>query len=30
MPTNPIGIVYPKKTINHTARDFVKTIIEDW
>jgi hypothetical protein len=29
MPTNPIGIVYPQKTINHTARDFVKIVTED-
>jgi DNA-binding transcriptional LysR family regulator len=29
MPTNPIGIIYPKKTINHTARDFVKIVTED-
>ena len=26
MPTNPIGIIYPKKTINHVARDFVEVI----
>lgn len=28
MPTNPIGIIYPKKTINHVAKDFVKVITE--
>ena len=28
MPVNPIGIIYPKKTINHTARDFVKILTE--
>lgn len=28
MPTNPIGIIYPKKTINHVAKDFVKIITE--
>lgn len=28
MPINPIGIIYPKKTINHIARDFVKIITE--
>ena len=29
MPKNPIGIIYPKKTINHVARDFVTTVLED-
>lgn len=29
MPSNPIGIIYPKKNINHVTRDFVKTILED-
>lgn len=29
MPINPIGIIYPKKTINHVARDFVKVVTED-
>lgn len=28
MPINPIGIIYPTKTINHIARDFVKIITE--
>ena len=30
MPKNPIGIIYPKRTINHVARDFVTTVLEDW
>jgi hypothetical protein len=30
MPTNPIGVIYSKNTLNHTAKDFVKTIIDDW
>ena len=29
MPKNPIGIIYPKRTINHVARDFVTTVLED-
>ena len=29
MPKNPIGIIYSKKTINHIARDFVTTVLED-
>jgi len=29
MPKNPIGIIYPKKTINHVARDFVEIVTED-
>lgn len=29
MPKNPIGIIYPKKTINHVARDFVTSVLED-
>ncbi len=28
MPINPIGIIYPTKTINHIARDFVKIVTE--
>lgn len=28
MPMNPIGIVYPRNTINPVAMDFVKTIID--
>jgi len=28
MPINPIGIIYPTKTINHVARDFVKIVTE--
>ena len=27
MPINPIGIIYPKNTINHVARDFIDIII---
>ena len=27
MPTNPIGIIYSKNTINHTAKDFVEIVI---
>ncbi len=26
MPINPIGIIYPKKTINHVAKDFVEIV----
>ena len=26
MPTNPIGIIYPKKTINHVAKSFVELV----
>lgn len=29
MPKNPIGIIYPKKTINHVARDFVEIVTKD-
>ncbi len=29
MPINPIGIIYPKKTINHVARDFVEIVINN-
>ena len=29
MPINYIGIVYPKKTINHVAKDFVKVVTQD-
>lgn len=29
MPKNPIGIIYPKKTINHVARDFVNIVISE-
>lgn len=29
MPTNPIGIIYPKKTINHVTRDFVNMVIKN-
>ena len=28
MPINPIGIIYPTKTINHIARDFIKIVTE--
>ena len=28
MPINPIGIIYPNKTINHVARDFIKIVTE--
>lgn len=28
-PKNPIGIIYPKKTINHVARDFVNIVISE-
>ena len=29
MPVNPIGVIYPKKTINKVARDFINILIED-
>lgn len=28
MPINPVGIIYPKNTINHVGRDFVKIVEE--
>lgn len=29
MPINPIGVIYPKKTINNVARDFINILVED-
>ena len=29
MPINPIGVIYPKKTINNVARDFINILAED-
>lgn len=29
MPVNPIGVIYPKKTINNVARDFINILVED-
>ena len=29
MPINPIGIIYPKKTINHVARDFIEIVTKN-
>ncbi len=29
MPTNPIGLIYPKKTINHITRDFIEIVIKN-
>lgn len=26
MPINPIGVIYPKRTINHVAKDFIKIV----
>ena len=28
MPINSIGIIYPKKTINHVAKDFVNIVLK--